>query len=481
MSDRNSKLLARFQKCLDEEAKNEARDQEQEAWITKTMFWSETRDLLAVNSLSSGLDILDDMAKALIDDTGRAAQALSGTVTILPHPSTQSVNTGATPHPSFTSTSKKRPVPAKQAKGSAAQKHKASASPKSSPVASGTALITFPLALGLPKEFVRDLEGIFCHVAAVNLKAWQRAYPWVNQHLFYDPVEDPDVYLDHWRFWHNCRAAFFEWAFHAPLRTDSDKVQRRKRKGHAVHQRLVFISLCIETWGYYKFLRRIEAPGNGTLMWWGGQTGNTTKEANGYSCTPIQNLFKLFQKDKAAYHRKIHDAIKPFQIDKGGFTTITEMLEQTEAFNPALVEYEKRLSDKALARVAMDLTARHFVPAHWVPSDDVWKALCNSDRIKPLQVKLTVQMRDAEYELPTVPPFNSKEFKPDFSPLMDDDGKPTALSWATAMNDSDTKYRPDPDEEVEEELADEESKAEAAQQEEEEEEESEGEDEVPIL
>ncbi|KAE9008876.1 hypothetical protein PF011_g10530 [Phytophthora fragariae] len=226
MSDRNSKLLARFQKCLDEEAKNEARDQEQEAWITKTMFWSETRDLLAVNSLSSGLDILDDMAKALIYDTGRAAQSLSGTVTILPHPSTQSVNTGATPHPSFTSTSKKRPVPAKQAKGSAAKKHKASASPKSSPVASGTALITFPLALGLPKEF---------------------------------------------------------------------------------------------------------------------------------------------------------------------------------------------------------------------------------------------------------------EFKPDFSPLMDDDGKPTALSWATAMNDCDTKYRPDPDEEVEEELADEESKAEAAQQEEEEEEESEGEDEVPIL
>ncbi|KAE9277614.1 hypothetical protein PF008_g28810 [Phytophthora fragariae] len=47
------------------------------------------------------------------------------------------------------------------------------------------------------------------------------------------------------------------------------------------------------------------------------------------------------------------------------------MLEQTEAFNPALVEYEKRLSDEALARVAMDLTARHFVPEHWVPSDDV--------------------------------------------------------------------------------------------------------------
>ncbi|KAE8992558.1 hypothetical protein PF010_g13823 [Phytophthora fragariae] len=90
-------------------------------------------------------------------------------------------------------------------------------------------------------------------------------------------------------------------------------------------------------------------------------------------------------------------------------------------------------------------------------------------------------MRDGEYELPTVPPFNSKEFKSDFSPLMDADGKPTALSWATAVDDSDIKYRPDPDEEAEAELEDEESKAEAAQQEDDEEEESEGEGDVTVL
>ncbi|KAE8992560.1 hypothetical protein PF010_g13832 [Phytophthora fragariae] len=106
----------------------------------------------------------------------------------------QSASTGATPHPSFTNPTKKRSVPAK---GSASKKQKASASPKSSPVSLATVLITFPLATGLLKEFVRDLEGIFRHVAAVNLKAWKRVYPWVNQHLFYDPVEDPDVYLGH--------------------------------------------------------------------------------------------------------------------------------------------------------------------------------------------------------------------------------------------------------------------------------------------
>ncbi|KAE9277615.1 hypothetical protein PF008_g28811 [Phytophthora fragariae] len=116
------------------------------------------RDIIAVNALSSGLDILDDVAKALIDDTGRAAQALSGPVTILPHPSMQSASAGATPHPSFTSPSKKRSVPAKQAKGSAAKKQKASASPTSSPVAPGTALITFPFGPGSP-EGVRTRPG----------------------------------------------------------------------------------------------------------------------------------------------------------------------------------------------------------------------------------------------------------------------------------------------------------------------------------
>ncbi|KAE9017798.1 hypothetical protein PR001_g14301 [Phytophthora rubi] len=110
------------------------------------------RSILAVNSLSSGLDIQDDVGKALIDDTGQAAQALSGPVTILPHPSLQSASTSATPHPSSTSPAKKRPVPAKPTKDSASKKQKASASPNSNPVALGTPLITFPLATGLPKE-----------------------------------------------------------------------------------------------------------------------------------------------------------------------------------------------------------------------------------------------------------------------------------------------------------------------------------------
>ncbi|KAE9277797.1 hypothetical protein PF008_g28770, partial [Phytophthora fragariae] len=185
-------LLARFQKCLDEEAKDDARDQEQEARISKTVFWSEMRDIIAVNALSSGLDILDDVAKVLIDDTGRAAQALSGPVTILPHPSMQSASTGATPHPSFTSPSKKRSVPAKQAK-----KQKASASPKSSPVAPGTALITFPLALGLPKEFEfkPDFSPLMDDDGKPTALSWATAVDDSNTKYHPDPDEEAEAEL----------------------------------------------------------------------------------------------------------------------------------------------------------------------------------------------------------------------------------------------------------------------------------------------
>jgi hypothetical protein len=50
----------------------------------------------------------------------------------------------------------------------------------------------------------------------------------------------------------------------------------------AVRERLAFVSLCIECWGYFGLLHRLEGVGNGNLMWWGGQTGTRTAEANGY-------------------------------------------------------------------------------------------------------------------------------------------------------------------------------------------------------
>ncbi|KAE9015628.1 hypothetical protein PF010_g5375 [Phytophthora fragariae] len=94
MSDRNSKLLARFQVYLEKEEKSDVQEQVQETKIAQTAFWSEMRNILAVNAGSSGLDVLDEVAKALIEETGLTAQAQSGPVTILPQPSRQAIRTG---------------------------------------------------------------------------------------------------------------------------------------------------------------------------------------------------------------------------------------------------------------------------------------------------------------------------------------------------------------------------------------------------
>ncbi|GMF40428.1 unnamed protein product [Phytophthora fragariaefolia] len=97
----------------------------------------------------------------------------------------------------------------------------------------------------------------------------------------------------------------------------------------AIRERLSFLSLCIETWGYYTFLRMLEAEGNGNLMWWGGQAGRTTKEAKAYTCSAARVLVNLYHNDNDMYRRKVKNTTKPFHIDFDGFMTMTDLLVQT--------------------------------------------------------------------------------------------------------------------------------------------------------
>ncbi|KAE9025491.1 hypothetical protein PR003_g11755 [Phytophthora rubi] len=137
-------------------------------------------------------------------------------------------------------------------------------------------------------------------------------------------------------------------------------------------------------------------------------------------------------------------AIKQFKIDQGGLSTITELLETTEALDPSLMEFDKRLSDRALARIVKDLTSAYYVPNHWTPSTEVWKVLCNDRRIGALLVDITIEMREGEYKLPTVSSYSPNEFKPDYTPLMGPGGRPTALGPPTQVDDTNAVYRPVP-------------------------------------
>jgi hypothetical protein len=85
------------------------------------------------------------------------------------------------------------------------------------------------------------------------------AFPWAGHPLFYDPVAHPDVHRAHWRFWMMHQRAFWDWAFHAPLEPGSLALaNRRKIKLRAVQVRLVFLSFCIKTWGFYNLMERLD-------------------------------------------------------------------------------------------------------------------------------------------------------------------------------------------------------------------------------
>ncbi|KAE9302428.1 hypothetical protein PF008_g22489 [Phytophthora fragariae] len=55
--------------------------------MAQTEFWSAMRSILAVNELTSGVEILDDIEAALISGQADPVMAFSGPINLLPPPS----------------------------------------------------------------------------------------------------------------------------------------------------------------------------------------------------------------------------------------------------------------------------------------------------------------------------------------------------------------------------------------------------------
>ncbi|GMF14677.1 unnamed protein product [Phytophthora fragariaefolia] len=291
-----SEMVEKFRAFLEQEEKDAPTSTSRDA---QTAFWSEMRGVQSINSDSVGLGILDEVAQALIESRGDGGEALDGPVMILPTRSHQEVSSGPPPHPLFDEELefRKRSAVRASPKGRKSKKSKAKSAPNSSPDDILRPTLGFELAPDTPKKVRRDIEAIYRHTLAVQMESYERAYPWEYRHLWYNPEKYPDMYVAHWRFWNASRPVFFEWTLHASLTTDSAQNQRRKRKMLAIRDRLSFLSMCIETRGYYKFLRRLEAEGNGNFMWWGGQAGRTTKEAKTYTCSAARDLVDLYHND----------------------------------------------------------------------------------------------------------------------------------------------------------------------------------------
>ncbi|KAI9990475.1 hypothetical protein PInf_021477 [Phytophthora infestans] len=406
----------------------------------KQQFWAEMRSHLGGNGLSTGLLSLDQLAEDVID--GKAGASLSGTVVVVPTPAGTSFPVTAPAVSSAASTAKplsgkksassskkpptnssekssaKKPSKKSLEKKSSAKSSKRKASSDSSEVkpppkkrrSSDKGKKAFPLPSSeygklveanaeAPVVVLKAIAAVLVKAEAAGKKPWCLAFPWTGRPFWYDPREFRH-YRAHWRFWMAHRRAFWKWAFHAPLESGQPVNLRRKRKLCAVRARLAFTSFCIETWGIYAFLEKLEQQPE--MFWLGGQPGRSNCEGSTYVGHRAESLTYLESHDHDRYQATEESALAPAKIDAYGYDNLRFILEMTDALNPTADE-PNRLSLKALARVRWDLMSNMKSKASWsgARTEEPWKSLVINLEIKKLQDKLTPTIADGSYELPT--------------------------------------------------------------------------------
>lgn len=413
-----------------------------DATAIKTAFWTEMRQALATNKASIGLKHLDALAEALID--GNSVSKLPGVVVLLPDPDDQET-AQAPAHARFQSnsvTSKSTDTSAKSRKSSSKRSSMTqadtrktkrakttSSTPNTSPGRLSTALSGTLIDPAAPKRVLSDLAKIYREAQKQGKEPFRLAYPWAGNRLWYNPVKFPAVHVAHYRFWMVYRKAFWESAINAPLRSEAAYAARRKAKMNATRARLGFLSFCIETWGYYEFLKLFEnGRAHHNVLWMGGQPGkqaSKSKAVKGDQGPVVDDLALIYRRDQGHYDQIIAGALDPDRIDANGYTSVPRLLELTKAIGPETRPVDNRLSDRALARIRQDITSDATAEPQWCPEPltGLWLELEGHKRIKDLQANIERDLADNEYKLPTAPDYDSRLDKDtDFSDFEGENG-----------------------------------------------------------
>ncbi|KAI9985174.1 hypothetical protein PInf_004499 [Phytophthora infestans] len=284
-------------------------------------FYAELRDHLAANEASSGMQAVDALALALIADDDSLPATLTEVVTLLPPPDP------------FETDSPRLMLSLRR---------------------SQTRQLSYSLELpdDVPAAIRRDVDRLIKEATGRGKTPFRLAYPWSGQRAWHDPQVHPLLHLLHWRFWMKHCATFFICALYAPT-GNSDA--RRKKKSVAVAN--------IEVFGYYSFLAQLEDTAHDTLMWYGGKAAAHSVAAKTQAAQV--DLATLYKKDRALYDRTFARALDPFSIDEDDYSSVPELLEQTQALDITRKPH-LRLSDVALGRIAMDVARRSPPNPAWV-------------------------------------------------------------------------------------------------------------------
>jgi hypothetical protein len=292
----------------------------------------------------------------------------------------------------------------------------------------------------VPADVRHAIEVVLLKAQDLGKSPCLLAFPWTGRSRWYDPAEHPDVLRAHWRFWMKHRRAFWDWAFHAPLKPGRLALaNRRKLKLRAVQARLVFLSFCIETWGFYDFMERLDE--HPQLFWFGGPPGRTSNTTAPPNTAFAEDLDWLAVHDPARYAATLENALDPGSIDAFGYPHMRSLLGTTDAILPQAPQ-KLRLTDRALARMRFDLTSSRKAKDTWAgpTTEDPWRTLVTSARIKTVQEQVLSALIDGTYVVPTSKAITKVEDRHvDWSDLdeNDSDDEDTTKSDADTPDDDD--------------------------------------------
>ncbi|KAE8887663.1 hypothetical protein PF010_g8297 [Phytophthora fragariae] len=151
------------------------------------------------------------------------------------------------------------------------------------------------------------------------------------------------------------------------------------------------------------------------------------KEAEG--STP-EDVATLLSKDRDCYDRVLERALDPTAIDEDGYSSIPELLEQASLIDPTRKPH-LRLSNRALARIKLDLADRPPPVPSWVGNRTrgPWKALLADRTLRPVECEVArLLLSKKKVALYNEKKFARSEQVDDDSDFEDDDGEYTVAA-----------------------------------------------------
>ncbi|KAF1787343.1 hypothetical protein GQ600_9036 [Phytophthora cactorum] len=224
------------------------------------------------------------------------------------------------------------------------------------------------------------------------------------------PQASPRAHLRHWRFWMRFRLLFLLLSLYPPT---ENAAARRKLKTNALQARLQLLSAFVGEIGYYGLLTAFEDTVHDNLMWFGGRAANVTGKV-------------------------IANARDSFEVDSHGYRSIPEMLELSQALDPTRPN-NLRLSDKALARIALDVATGSPPKENWVGNRNrgPWKELLSDRSLRVIQVEVAQLLTEGKpVVVHTERPFQACDVGDDDSDF-EEDGEYTALKPSAPV-----RYKP---------------------------------------